>query len=144
LAEDLTKALPEHEVDEEILSVLREDAKDAKDAKVKSGGFHRVFAAPDEPIAIEEADAISLVILGPTTPHAGRGAGPSKATDTATDTLMRYRNGQRRYRNTLLFVAADEAQLATAREAMRRALAWESSVATRAKAGVPTSGCNRR
>ena len=30
------------------------------------------------------------------------------------------------FRNTLLFVAADEALLATAREAMRRALAWES------------------
>jgi hypothetical protein len=39
---------------------------------------------------------------------------------------MRCRNTQRKFRNTLLFVAADEAQLATAREAMRRALAWES------------------
>jgi hypothetical protein len=39
---------------------------------------------------------------------------------------MRCRAAQRKLRNTLLFVEADEAQLATAREAMRRALAWES------------------
>lgn len=66
------------------------------------------------------------MILGPATPHAGRGVGKSKATEVITDTVLRCRNGQRRFRNTLLLAAADEAQLATAREAMRRALAWES------------------
>ena len=120
LADDRAKAWPAHEVDDEIVGVLREDAKDKEPAFIASS------RAPDDPIAIEEADAISLVILGPATPHAGRGVGKSKATEIATDTLMRHRNGQRRYRNTLLFVAADEVQLATAREAMRRALAWES------------------
>jgi hypothetical protein len=85
-----------------------------------------VFAAPDEPIAIDEAEGLSLVILGPGAAHAGRGAGKSAATDAVTDTLMRCRSAQRRFRNTLLFVAADETQLATARESMRRALAWES------------------
>jgi hypothetical protein len=119
LAEDLAKALPAHEVDVEIVAVLREDAK-------AKSGFHRVFAAPDEPIAIDETAALSLVILGPGTPHAGRGTGKSAATEAVSDTLMRCRSAQRRFRNTLLFVAADETQLATAREAMRRALAWES------------------
>jgi hypothetical protein len=121
LAEGRARALPAHEVDEAIIAVLREDAK------TKSGsGFHRVFGAPDGPVAIDEAEAMSLVILGAGTPHAGRGTGKSKATDIVTDTLMRRGSGQRRFRNTLLFAAADEAQLATAREAMRRALAWES------------------
>jgi hypothetical protein len=119
VAEDRANALPGHEVDEAIVEVLRDDAK-------AKGGFHRVFAAPDDPIAIDEAEAISLVILGPATPHAGRGVGKSKATEVIADTLLRCRNGQRRFRNTMLFAAADEAQLATAREAMRRALAWES------------------
>jgi hypothetical protein len=119
LAEDRAQAWPPHEVDAEIVTVLRDDAK----TKI---GFHRVFSAPDDPIGIDEADAMSLVILGPATPHIGRGAGKSKATDIVADTLMRCRNGQRGYRNTLLFAAADEAQLATARDAMRRALAWES------------------
>jgi hypothetical protein len=66
------------------------------------------------------------VIVGPATPHSGRGAGKSTATEVVTDTLMRRGNGQRSFRNTLLFVATGEAQLATACDAMRRALAWES------------------
>jgi len=37
---------------------------------------------------------------------------------------MRCRASQRRLRNTLIFVAADEALLATAREATRKAKAW--------------------
>lgn len=39
---------------------------------------------------------------------------------------MRCRASQRRFRNTLIFVAADEASLGTAREVMRKALAWRS------------------
>jgi len=121
LADDRAKALAEHEVDEAIAQVLRDDGA-SKDR------FHRVFAAPDDPIAIDEAEALSLMILGPATPHAGKGVAKSAATDAATDTLTRCRASQRRLRNTLLFVAADEAQLGSAREAMRRALAWESIV----------------
>jgi uncharacterized protein len=89
------------------------------------GGFHRVFAAPDDPIAIDEAQALSLVVLGPSTPHSGKGVGKSPATDAVTETLMRCRSSQRRFRNTLLFAAADEGLLATAREAMRKAIAWD-------------------
>ncbi len=118
LADGLARALPAHEVDEAVVDLLREDAK------VKSG-FFRVFGAPDDPTAIDEAEAMSLVILGPATPHAGRGPGKSEATSAATDTLMRCRSGQRHNKNNLLFVAGDTAQLATARDAMRRALAWE-------------------
>jgi hypothetical protein len=119
LAEGRARALPAHEIDAEIVAVLREDAK-------TKAGFHRVFGAPDEPIAIDEAEAMSLVILGPATPHVGRGVGRSKATEIVEDTLMRRGSGQRSFRNTLLFAAADEAQLATACESMRRTLAWRS------------------
>jgi hypothetical protein len=61
-------------------------------------------------------------------PHAGKGASKSLATDAASDALMRCRASQRRFRNTLLFVAPDEAQLGNAREVMRKALAWKSIV----------------
>jgi uncharacterized protein len=94
------------------------------DASTK-GGFHRVFAAPDDPIAIDEAQALSLVVLGPSTPHSGKGVGKSPATDAVNETLMRCRSSQRRFRNTLLFAAADEGLLGTAREAMRKAIAWD-------------------
>jgi len=66
------------------------------------------------------------VILGPSTPHAGKGAAKSLATDAVTETLMRCRSAQRRFRNTLLFVVADEVLLATAREVIRKAMAWQS------------------
>ncbi|WP_244498125.1 DUF499 domain-containing protein [Aureimonas ureilytica] len=119
LAEDRAKALPDHEVEATIVAVLREDGG-------TRAGFAKVFAAPDDPIGIDEANALSLVILGPSTPHAGKGVAKSLATDAVTETLMRCRSGQRRFRNTLLFVAADEALLSTAREVMRKAMAWQS------------------
>lgn len=119
LADDRAKALPEHEVEGAIAAVLRDDAS-------TKAGFHRVYAAPDDPIAIDEASSLSLVILGPSTPHAGKGVAKSLATDAVTDTLMRCRSAQRRFRNTLVFVAPDEALLATSREVMRKALAWQS------------------
>lgn len=117
LADDRAKSLAQHEVDAAIAQVLRDDA-------VHKGGFHRVYAVPDDPIAIEETNALSLVILGPSSPHVGRGAVKSPATDVVTDALTRCRSTQRRFRNTLIFVGADEAQLGTTREVMRRAIAW--------------------
>ena len=67
LADDRAKALPDHEVDAAIVAACCARMRAIK------GGFHRVFAAPDDPIAIDEAPALSLVILGPATPHAGKG-----------------------------------------------------------------------
>lgn len=122
LADERAKALPDHEVDAAIVQVLRDDAG-------TKGGFHRVYAAPDDPIAVDEASSLSLVILGPETPHAGKGATASPAADAASETLTRCRASQRRFRNTLLFVAPDEGLLGTAREAMRKAMAWASIVA---------------
>jgi hypothetical protein len=119
LADDRAKALPDHEVDAAIGDVLRDDG-------ATRGGFNRVFANPDDPAAIDEATALSLVILSPATPHTGKGAAKSPATDAAADSLMRCRAAQRRLRNTLIFVAADEANLSTARDVMRKALAWGS------------------
>ena len=109
LADERAKALPEHEVDDAITEMLREDS-------ATRGGFNRVFAAPDDPTTIDEAPNLSLVILGPSTPHSGRGVAKSLATEAVTDILTRCRASQRKYRNTLLFVAADEGQLGTARE----------------------------
>lgn len=121
LADEKAKAFPAHEVDEEIVRLLQEDGR-SKDR------FAKVFTAPEEPFAIDEASALSLVILNPKSVHAGRGAVQSTATEAVTEGLTRCRSAQRRYRNTLFFVAPDEAQLATAREVVRRALAWSQIV----------------
>ena len=118
-ADNRAKALLElpHEIDADIVRMLQEDAR-------TKGGFDRVFAAPDEPIGIDEAGALSLVILGPASGHAGKGAGKSAATDAVAETLTRCRSSQRRHRNTLIFVAPDDANLTTAREVVAKAMAW--------------------
>ena len=119
LADERAQALPDHEVDSAISAILREDAG-------SKGGFARVFASPDDPTMIDEAQALSLVVLGTQQTHVGRGVDKSPATEAVTDTLMRCRSSQRRFRNTLIFVAPDEALLATARDVMGKALAWSS------------------
>jgi hypothetical protein len=121
LADDRAKALADHDVDEAIADVLRKDA-------VSKGGFDRVHAAPDDPVTVDEAQALALVILSPATPHAGKGPLKSAATDAASDALMRCRASQRHFRNTLIFVAADEANLGTTRDVMRKAMAWKQIV----------------
>lgn len=121
LADDRAKALPDHEIDTAIVEILRQDA-------TSKGGFQGVFAAPDDPVAIDEARALSLVILDPALAHVGKGASKSPATEAAADALMRCRASQRRLRNTLMFVAPDEANLGTARDVMRKAIAWKQIV----------------
>jgi hypothetical protein len=112
------RAFPPREVDAAIAEAMRDKAK-------SKAGFYRVLAT-DDPPGVDEVDAMSLVILWPAAPHSGRGPGKSPATDAATDGLIRCRNAQRKFRNTQLYVAADESLLTTAREAMRRAMAWNT------------------
>lgn len=121
LADERARALADHEVDSDICAFLRQDAG-------TKGGFHKVFAAPDDPSTIDEAVALSLVILAPASPHSGRGVAKSLGTDAIGDALTRCRASQRRFRNTLMFVAPDEALLANARDVVRKAMAWESVV----------------
>ena len=122
-ADNRAKALLDlpHEIDAEIVRMLADEAK-TKDK------FDRVFAAPDDPVGIDEAQALSLVILGPALAHSGKGVAKTPATDAVIDTLTRCRSSQRRRRNTLLFIAPDEANLSTAREVVAKAMAWASIV----------------
>ncbi|SHJ89943.1 hypothetical protein SAMN05444159_1837 [Bradyrhizobium lablabi] len=118
LADERAKSLPAHEVDIDILRVLTAEAN-------QKSGFAKVHAAPDEPSSIDEAAALTLVILGPSFIHT-KGATASAAVDAVTDTLTRCRTSQRRYRNILIFVAPDDAALNNARDVVRKALAWTS------------------
>jgi len=122
LADERARALPDHEVDEDISKILRDEAGN-------KSRFEKVYSVPDDPSTIDEAQALSLVILGPSAPHTGRGVQKSEATEAVTDALTRCRSSQRRYRNTLLFVAPDEALLTTARDVVRKAIAWASIAA---------------
>ena len=100
-----------------------------EDAGTK-GGFHRVFAAPDDPITIDEATALSLVILRP-----GRRRIPGKGTAKSDG------NGRVDGRPDAMpsvpatfpqYVAVRRAPtrryLGTAREVTAKAMAWASIV----------------
>jgi hypothetical protein len=82
-----------------------------------------VFPAPDDPITIDESAALSPVILGPGSPHSGKGVVGALAIQAASECLTRCRAALRRYRNTLVFVAPDESQLTNARDSTRQSLA---------------------
>jgi len=121
LADDRARAFAAEDVDAAIIKTLKEE-------QARKGGFARVHAALDVPSEAEDGPDVSLIILGPATPHAGRSAADSDATRAATDVVLRKGPKQRTYRNAVVFLAADVGALDTARLAMRRALAWESIV----------------
>jgi ribosomal protein L36 len=124
IADERAKLLPARTVDESIVAELREDAR-------SRGGFSRVHAAPDEPTDVEDGRDLALVVLGPATPHSGRAAGPSPATEVASSVLKRCRSSQRIRRNTLIFVAAEEVELSKPRENIRQLIAGKRSLTTR-------------
>ena len=118
LAADRARDAGDERVDRRIVEVLREEARER-------GGFRRAHAAPDDPSDIEDRRDAALAILPPSAAHDG-GEARSPAEGMARETVIRRRAGQRRYRNALVFVAADAANLDAARKNARRELAWRS------------------
>lgn len=107
------------DADAEIIAILRKD-------QGHKGGFHRVHAAPDNLIDVDDARAIALVIIPPYHPHALKSPDGTPAERIVGDALQRRGTGQRKFRNALVFVAADESGLDTCREIARKYLAWKS------------------
>ncbi len=119
LVADRARDVTDEQADRRILEFLREEQR-------HRAGFPRVHAAPDNPTDMEDRRATALVILPPSASHdAGNGA-TSQAAIRAGETIERRGSGQRRYRNALVFVAADASALDAARENARRERAWQS------------------
>jgi Protein of unknown function (DUF499)/Swt1-like HEPN len=104
------------QIDAEIVKALQEDER-------ARGQWSGVHTAPYPPQDVEDRPATRLVILGPDTPYSQGDA--SAAYLAALDAVSRRAGGQRRFRNALVFLAADERQLEEVRKTMRRALAWK-------------------
>lgn len=121
IADERAKDVSQDDADAEIVTLLRREQS-------HRNGFHRVHAAPDNPLDVEDSRAVVLVILGPSSSYAQRSGETTAAERVASDTIQRRGAGQRRYRNSLIFVAADEDGLETCREIARRLLAWRSIV----------------
>jgi hypothetical protein len=120
-AEDRAKALSGSEVVTEIVTLIRAEEKH------KGTGFLRVHGAPDDPLAIEDAYEAALVILPPVAWQRGRDP-DTPAMKLAADIVEHRGPGQRRNRNRLAFLAADQAALDDIQSVVRKKLAWTSIV----------------
>ena len=120
-AEDRAKSLPAHEIEAEIIALVRGEEKH------KGVGFLRVHGAPDEPLAIDDAYEAALAILPPAAWHRGREV-DTPAMKLAADIVEHKGTGQRRNRNRLAFLAVDQAALEDIQSVVRKKLAWASIV----------------
>ena len=89
-----------------------------------------MYVAPASPGDVPDERDARLVILGPEFPHV-RGAADSKARKEAVTYLEQRGTGPRLYRNTLVFLAADNTRLEELIQATRQFLAWRSIEAER-------------
>ena len=90
------------------------------------GNFNKVHILPPSSHDVQDDQDASLVVLGPAYPHTREG-GPSSRAITAAKSMLESRgNTPRLFRNTLVFLAADETRLQDLEEGVRRYLAWKS------------------
>ncbi len=105
--------------------VFPELVRRLREAGRERGDFTGVHVAPGSPGDVPDEDSARLVILGPEHPHASGDAG-SPARGLAAGILEERGTGPRRYRNTLVFLAADRTRLDDLERAVRQYLAWKS------------------
>ncbi len=117
LAEDRANQLHEHEVTDEIVRRLREEARNR-------GDLHRVHACLGSNDIPDEREA-RLVILGPEHPHS-KGQVDSAARKEAQAILECRGNSPRSYKNALVFLAADANRLQDLETAIRQFISWKS------------------
>jgi len=117
LAEDRANQLHEHDVMDEIVRRLRDEAR-------SRGDFHRVHAALSGSDIPDEREA-RLVILGPEYAHT-KGQADSPAREEAQNILDSRGSSPRSYKNSLVFLAGDATRLKDLQTAIRQYLAWKS------------------
>jgi len=117
LADDRASLLHEHDVDEEIVRRLREEAR-------SRGDFHRVHICVSSNDVPDEREC-RLVILSPEFTFT-RNDQNSSASQQARNILDNRGNSPRTYKNTLVFLAADSTRLKDLKQSIRQYLAWKS------------------
>src|ERR1700730_8432674 len=120
-AEDRAKGLPGTQVEAEIVTLIRAEERH------KGTGFLRVHGAPDEPLGIDDAYEAALVLFPPSVWQRGRDQ-DTPAMNLAADIVEHKGPGQRRNRNRLAFLAADQAALEDIQNVVRKKLASASIV----------------
>ncbi|MDQ7784168.1 MAG: Swt1 family HEPN domain-containing protein [Desulfomonilaceae bacterium] len=117
LAEDRANQLHEHDVVDEIVRRLRDEAR-------SRGDFRRVHACLGSNDIPDEREA-RLVVLGPEHWHS-KGQPDSPARKEAQGILDSRGSSPRSYKNSLVFIAGDSTRLKDLQVAIRQYLAWKS------------------
>lgn len=114
IADDRAAQYEPHNVDAKLVEWLRQDKA--------RGDFSGVHIAPDGSEEVGDDMKARLVILGPKYPYV-KNDGVSAAIENF---LITRGSSMRVYRNTLVFLAADQQRLSELRQAVRLWMAWSS------------------
>src|SRR6266508_968869 len=134
LARDRASALDQDVVFEEIIRRLRADRG--------RGDFAGVHIAPTDGGDIPDETEVRLAVLGPDTPHAAK-AEDSPARVKSAEILQQRGGGPRRFRNMLLFAAADKTRLSELEDAVRQYIAWRTIVDDHKDLNLDAFGLNQ-
>lgn len=118
LAADRASQVREDAVHEVIQERVRAATRDRSD-------FARVHPFPPSNGDVPDEREARLVVLGPDTPHMANDTN-SEAMKRAAEILENRGSSPRRYRNTLLFLAADQNRMPDLDQAVRQYRAWDS------------------
>lgn len=117
LARDRAQSFSTAEVSVEIVNRLQAVPKNRRFA-----GFH---VTPPATSDVADEDRVRIVVLGPDAAHK-RGPAETEALVKAKHFLESRGNAQRLYKNMLVFIAPDETEMTSLKEAVRQFLAWNS------------------
>lgn len=117
LADDRANQLHQHDILDEIVRRLRDEAR-------SRGDFHRVHACVSGSDIPDEHE-VRLVVLGPEHQHS-KGQADSAARKEAQGILDNRGSSPRSYKNTLVFLAGDASRLKELQSAIKQFLAWKS------------------
>ena len=114
--------------EEALVRIEIDKALDRYVKRLARGNFDAVHVAPGGSADVpDEPGGVRAIVLGTAHPHTTRN-GVSAALDAANDILRQRGATPRVYRNTLVFLAADDRRLADLQAAMRASLAWNDIV----------------
>jgi predicted AAA+ superfamily ATPase len=107
-----------HVIDEQMVNRLAEWQREPR------GLFARIQHAQKATLDVPDEPVVRLVVLGPDVSHR-RGRENSSARELALQMTLKCGEADRKYKNCLLFLAADEARLDELRTTTARWLAWK-------------------
>lgn len=116
LADNRAADIDGDRIDTEIVQLLKDDERAGR------GRWARLHIAPTPATDVEDSPVTRLVVLGPNATYTSGGGSPAEV--AALDAVARRSGGQRKFRNALVFLAADPKALDEARRTVRRMLAW--------------------